>query len=81
MENHCELKAKPKNLKELLRSWHFWKPFIGIAIGSIGGFLFYYFVGCASGSCPITSSPYASIIWGGLLGLFIVKSPCSSGRC
>jgi len=41
---------------------------IGTALGSIAGFLYYYFVGCASGSCLITSSPYISTIYGALMG-------------
>ncbi len=81
MENKCEIKPKPSNFKELLKSWYFWKPFTGVATGGLAGFLYYYFIGCSSGSCPITGNPYMSIIWGGLLGLFIVKSPCASGRC
>lgn len=54
---------------------------MGIAIGGIIGFLYYYFIGCSSGSCAITSNPYVSIIWGGLMGLFIVKNPCARGKC
>jgi hypothetical protein len=68
-------------MKDILKSRYFWKPFSAVAIGGIAGFMYYYFVGCASGSCAITSNPYASIIWGGLLGLFVVKSPCRSGKC
>jgi hypothetical protein len=41
---------------------------IGILVGAIAGFLYWHFVGCASGSCPITSSPILSVIWGALLG-------------
>ena len=81
MENNCEIKPRPGNIKEFFKSWYFWKPFLGIAIGGIAGFSYYYFVGCSSGSCAITGNPYMSIIWGGLLGLFLVKSPCSSGKC
>ena len=81
MENNCEVKPRPANIKEFFKSWYFWKPFLGVFIGGLAGFLYYYFVGCASGHCAITSSPYMSIIWGGLLGLFVVKSPCSNGRC
>ena len=29
--------------------------FIGIFLGAIGGFLYCHYVGCASGTCPITS--------------------------
>jgi hypothetical protein len=81
MENNCEIKPKPKTFQELLKSWYFWKPFLGVLIGSIAGFLYYHFIGCSTGSCAITSSPVMSTIWGGLLGLFLVKSPCSRGKC
>jgi hypothetical protein len=81
MENNCEVKPRPANIKEFFKSRYFWKPFLGIVVGGLAGFLYYYFVGCSSGNCAITSNPYMSIIWGGLLGLFLVKSPCSRGRC
>ena len=41
---------------------------IGIVVGAILGFAYYKIVGCRSGACPITSNPYISIIWGGLMG-------------
>jgi len=41
---------------------------IGIAIGAIAGYLYYHFVGCASGSCAITSKPVNSTLYGSLLG-------------
>lgn len=41
---------------------------IGIIIGIIGGFLYWKFVGCASGQCPITSSPVNSSLYGALMG-------------
>jgi hypothetical protein len=67
--------------KELFKSWRLWKPFIAVVIGGVSGYLYYHFVGCSSGTCAITSNPYMSTIWGGLLGLFVVNSPCSRGRC
>jgi predicted MFS family arabinose efflux permease len=81
MENNCEAKQKPKTVKEFFTSWHFWKPFLATFIGALAGFLYYYYIGCSSGTCAITSNPYMSIIMGGLLGLFVVNSPCSSGKC
>ncbi|HOT13377.1 MAG TPA: DUF6132 family protein [Bacteroidales bacterium] len=81
MENNCEVKPRPKTIKEFFSSWYFWKPFIATVIGMIAGFLYYYYIGCSSGSCPITSSPYMSIIFGGFMGFFIVSSPCSRGKC
>ncbi|MCX6287645.1 MAG: YtxH domain-containing protein [Bacteroidetes bacterium] len=47
------------------------------SLGGLGGFLYFYFVGCASGTCAITSNPYASIAFGGFLGYFIVNRPCA----
>jgi hypothetical protein len=41
---------------------------IGVLIGAIGGFLYYHFVGCASGTCPITSKPINSSLYGALMG-------------
>jgi membrane associated rhomboid family serine protease len=81
MENNGEIKLQSKTIKDMMKTWRFWKPFVGAAIGGGAGFLYYYFIGCSSGSCAITSSPVMSTVWGGLLGLFLVKSPCSSGKC
>jgi hypothetical protein len=41
---------------------------IGTKIGGIAGYLYYHFVGCASGSCAITSKPVNSTLYGSLLG-------------
>ncbi len=80
-ENEKVMNNRLARLKDFFKSWRFWRPFIAVVIGSVAGFLYYYFVGCNSGSCAITSSPYKSTIWGGLLGFFLVNSPCSRGKC
>jgi uncharacterized protein YacL len=41
---------------------------LGVVLGAIAGYLYYFFVGCESGGCPITSSPYISVVYGSLLG-------------
>lgn len=41
---------------------------IGIMVGAIGGYLYYYFVGCTSGTCAITSKPVNSTLYGALMG-------------
>ena len=41
---------------------------IGIILGAIGRYLYWHYIGCVSGTCPITSSPIMSTIWGALLG-------------
>jgi hypothetical protein len=45
----------------------------GIAIGAIAGFGYYYWVGCQSGSCPITSQPVTSTLYGAVLGALLVN--------
>lgn len=47
------------------------KNIIGITIGALGGYLYYYFIGCTSGTCAITSNPYMSILWGAVLGYLL----------
>ncbi|MCE1200306.1 MAG: hypothetical protein LWW85_15175 [Marinilabiliales bacterium] len=81
MENEINTPSQPKGAREFFKSAGFWKPFLAALAGGLVGFLYYYFVGCSSGSCAITSNPYASILWGALLGYFLVNSPCSKGAC
>jgi len=76
MEENCKTNAKPKTFGELVKSWVFWKPVLSVTAGGIAGYLYYFFVGCASGSCAITSNPFMSILFGASIGLFIVNKPC-----
>jgi len=46
---------------------------IGVIFGAIGGYLYYYFVGCASGTCGITSSPVNSTLYFAVLGGLVVN--------
>lgn len=46
---------------------------IGVFLGAILGYLYYYFVGCASGSCAITSSPFNSTLYFAFLGGLITN--------
>lgn len=41
---------------------------IGIVAGAIGGYLYYHFIGCNSGTCAITSRPLNSTLYGALMG-------------
>jgi hypothetical protein len=81
MENNMNIKQWSVPFKERLKTWAFWRPFLSLGIGGLAGFAYYYFVGCASGTCGITSSPYMSTIWGAAMGYFLVSSPCARGRC
>lgn len=39
-----------------------------LLLGAIGGYAYYYFIGCVSGTCPITSNPWSSTGYGMLMG-------------
>ena len=41
---------------------------IGILIGAIGGYAYYHYVGCASGTCAITSKPLNSTLYRAIMG-------------
>lgn len=71
------LKEKSKNF--LLKHW---LRIAGVAVGVLGGYLYYYYVGCVSGTCPITSNPYRMMIYGALVGylLFDIFSKDGSSK-
>ncbi|MFV5688069.1 hypothetical protein ACM55M_05535 [Flavobacterium sp. ZT3R25] len=41
---------------------------LGIVVGAIAGYLYYYYIGCATGKCAITSKPLNSTFNGSLIG-------------
>ena len=43
----------------------------GIAAGALLGYAYYYFIGCSSGTCAITSNPWLSILWGMAFGYLV----------
>lgn len=45
--------------------------FIGVAVGAVAGYAYYYFVGCSSGTCPITSHPLNSTVYGAIMGALL----------
>lgn len=47
---------------------------LGVVLGGGLGFAYYKFVGCSSGTCPLTSNPWISSIYGAVLGLLISTS-------
>ena len=46
---------------------------IGVAIGALAGYAYYFYVGCASGTCAITSKPLNSTLYGALMGGLILN--------
>ncbi len=41
---------------------------IGAILGGVGGYLYYHFIGCSSGTCAITSKPLNSSVYGAIVG-------------
>lgn len=50
------------------------KRALPVVAGASLGYAYYYFIGCTSGTCPITSNPWISTIYGGVAG-FIISFP------
>ena len=53
-------------IMKLLLSYKF--VLLGALLGALGGYLYYYFVGCESGTCVITSKPVNSTLYGTMMG-------------
>ena len=53
------------NMKQILLQKKMW---FGIMAGAIAGYAYYYFIGCASGTCAITSNPLNSTAYGAIMG-------------
>lgn len=49
------------------------KVLTGIAAGGALGFLYYKIIGCSTGTCPITSSPISTTIYGALMGFLLTS--------
>jgi F0F1-type ATP synthase assembly protein I len=56
-------------LKTAVRSYRL--AITGILFGACAGYLYYHFVGCASGTCMITSKPINSTAYGAIMGWLI----------
>lgn len=52
----------------------YWKLILFTVLGAIAGYAYYYFIGCQSGTCPITSNWHVSTLYGAGMG-FIAGFP------
>ncbi len=67
--------------KDRKRSWfrpvavssrrYIWLLGVFVAVGVLGGYGYYALIGCNSGTCAITSNPYMSMAWGGIMGYLL----------
>jgi uncharacterized membrane protein (Fun14 family) len=51
------------------------KTIVGGVLGMVLGYAYYYFIGCSSGSCAISSNPLNSTLYGALMGVVAVGWP------
>ena len=65
------------SMKVSLKNWLI--PLLFTLGGALVGLAYYYFVGCATGSCAITSNPINSMLYMGLMGWLL--SGVFSGGC
>jgi len=57
-----------------MTSKNIWLTIVGLVIGGIGGWLYYYHIGCNSGTCAITSKPLNSTLYGSAMGALLFNS-------
>lgn len=68
-------------MKEAIKKWL--KPILFTAGGALAGLAYYYFVGCSSGTCPLTSNPWTSMAYMGFVG-WLLSGVCGKecgGKC
>jgi len=65
-------------MKELISKYpviqKYWKYVVFPAAGALLGFLYWRFVGCKTGSCPITANWHTSVLFGSLIGFLVVPT-------
>jgi len=47
---------------------------IGVILGGGLGFVWYKLVGCSTGTCPLTSNPVISTVFGAVFGALLASS-------
>jgi phage shock protein E len=45
---------------------------LGVMLGALAGYLYYFYIGCNSGTCLISSKPINSTLYGAFLGMLTV---------
>ena len=69
-------------MKERIKKWL--RPVLFTLGGGLVGLGYYYLVGCSTGTCVITSSPYTSMAYMALIGWLLsgaFGSCCCGGSC
>ncbi len=67
------IKIKCMNIRSGIKRILTLRLLLGLLIGGTLGFAWYYFIGCNSGGCSITSNPYRITAFGMLFGALILS--------
>ncbi|MBS4032969.1 MAG: hypothetical protein KGZ85_00770 [Ignavibacterium sp.] len=52
--------------------WKWTRRILPVALGALGGYLYYHFIGCDRG-CAITGNPWSSTMYGAVIGLILTN--------
>ena len=69
-------------MKRRIKKWP--RPALFTLGGGLAGLGYYYLVGCSTGACVITSSPFTSMAYMALMGWLrsgVFGSSCCGGCC
>jgi hypothetical protein len=55
-------------IKDIIKNINWIRLALGLTVGAVGGYAYYYYVGCQSGTCPIQSDPVIMTIYGAGMG-------------
>jgi membrane protein DedA with SNARE-associated domain len=53
----------------------YFKIVFPVLAGAAAGYMYYYFIGCNTGSCAISSNPWISTAYGAFMGALLIKKP------
>jgi len=76
-----ELRPEDKGIKGIFKSKLLRRTLLGILLGAIGGFAFFYFTEGLYMDSLSQKDVIQSLVFGGLFGLFVTNSPCARNRC
>ena len=59
------------------------RPALFTLAGALGGLAYYYLASCPDGTCAITSDPFSSMVYMGVIGWLLSGSLgcCCGGSC
>lgn len=76
-----ELKQQNKGLPGIFKSKQLRRTVLGIIIGAVAGFTFFYLTEGMHMDSLSGNDVIQSVVLGGLFGLFVTNSPCARNKC